>query len=81
MLTRRDRVLRELRAGLSEFPGVDGASFSQLGLFSGGVSTVGIEVEGSALTERAWQRFRVGSGGPALLHDAGDPDPIGTRHL
>ena len=47
---RRDRVLRELRQRIDQLPGVEATSFSQLGLFSGGVSTATIEVEHSALT-------------------------------
>jgi predicted permease len=43
---RRDRVLRELQARIQRIPGVEAASFSQLGLFSGGESSVTIEVEG-----------------------------------
>jgi len=51
---RRDRVLRELQAGIGRIPGVERVSFSQVGLFSGGISTSTIEVEGSDLTrERA----------------------------
>jgi len=47
---RRDRVLRELLGRIQRIPGVEAASFSQLGLFSGGLSTAGIEVSGSAPT-------------------------------
>jgi predicted permease len=49
-ISRRDRVLRDLRARIERIPGVEAASFSQLGLFSGGVSTTTIDVEGSVLT-------------------------------
>jgi predicted permease len=48
--SRRNSVLRELRLGLEQLPGVEAVTFSQLGLFSGGESTDGIRVEGSALT-------------------------------
>ena len=47
---RRDRVLRELRGRFQRIPGVEGVSFSQLGLYTGGFSTASIKVEGSALT-------------------------------
>lgn len=47
---RRDRVLRELHARARRIPGVAAASFSQLGLFSGGFSTAAIDVEGGAVT-------------------------------
>jgi predicted permease len=51
---RRDRILQELQSRLAQIPGVESATFSQLGLFGGGVSTDGVVVEGSALTaERA----------------------------
>ncbi len=43
---RRDRALRELVARVHRIPGVSAASFSQLGLFTGGFSTATIEVEG-----------------------------------
>jgi predicted permease len=45
---RRDRVLRELHARIQRIPGVEAATFSQLGLFSGGISTAAIEVRGEA---------------------------------
>ncbi|HLG54394.1 MAG TPA: ABC transporter permease [Vicinamibacterales bacterium] len=47
---RRDRVLRELLARIHRIPGVEAASFSQLGLFRGGMSTATIEVSGSDAT-------------------------------
>lgn len=43
---RRDRVLRALQDGIRRLPGVEAVSFSQLGLFSGGISTAVIEVSG-----------------------------------
>ena len=45
---RRDHVLAELLGQFRRIPGVRGASFSQLGLFSGGNSATPIEVEGYA---------------------------------
>jgi predicted permease len=47
---RRDRVLRDLRVRLQQIPGVERATFSQLGLFGGGISTATIDVQGSELT-------------------------------
>jgi predicted permease len=47
---RRNRVLRELLARIQRIPGVETASFSQIGLFSGGLSTAAIEVSGSEPT-------------------------------
>jgi predicted permease len=49
-VARFNRALREIHARVEAIPGVEAATFSQLGLFSGGMSTVGIRVEGSALT-------------------------------
>jgi putative ABC transport system permease protein len=43
---RRDSLRRDLRAQLQRIPGVRAASFSQLGLFSGGESSETIQVEG-----------------------------------
>jgi predicted permease len=43
---RRDRVLRDLHARLRQLPGVEAATFSQLGIFAGGISTAVIEVTG-----------------------------------
>jgi predicted permease len=45
---RRDSVLRELLGQFQRIPGVGAASFSQLGVFSGGNSHAEIEVEGYA---------------------------------
>jgi len=50
---RRDRVLRELQNRIRAIPGVEAASFSLVGLFSGGISTAAIEVGGSASTAAA----------------------------
>ena len=47
---RRDRVLRELQDRVRTISGVDAASFSQVGLFSGGISTAAIEVGGRTST-------------------------------
>jgi predicted permease len=46
-VARRDRAIRELHARILRIPGVEGASFSQLGLFTGGFSTATIEVSGN----------------------------------
>jgi predicted permease len=43
---RRDRLLRDLGGEIGRIPGVLGASFSQLGLFTGGESSDTIDVEG-----------------------------------
>lgn len=49
-VSRRDRILRDLLARVQQLQGVEAASFSQLGVFGGGISTATIEVEGSAVT-------------------------------
>jgi predicted permease len=43
---RRDNLHRELRRQIALIPGVRAASFSELGVFSGGNSESGVEVEG-----------------------------------
>jgi len=47
-VTRRDRAIWELRERIARVPGVEAVTFSQLGLFSGGVSSVTVDVERSA---------------------------------
>jgi len=47
-VTRRDAILRELQSRIARLPGVTTATFSQLGLFSGGVSTRAVAIEGSS---------------------------------
>jgi predicted permease len=62
--TRRDRVLRDVDERLGRIPGVQAVSFSQLGLFSGGQSTIAIEVEGyewPSNTDRETSLDRVGA--------------------
>jgi predicted permease len=65
---RRDRILRGIHTRLQATPGVEAVTFSQLGLFSGGVSTTGVEVEGSpGETPREVALDRVGPGYFAAL--------------
>jgi predicted permease len=45
-VARRDSLIHQLLAQLERIPGVHAASFSQLGLFSGGDSSMTIEVDG-----------------------------------
>jgi hypothetical protein len=71
---RRDRVLRELHARIQRIPGVEAATFSQLGLFSGGISTAAIEVRGGAVSHPQ-SRLRARSGGRRVLYDPPDPHP------
>jgi predicted permease len=44
--SRQDRLVRELQRELQSIPGVRTVSFSQLGVFTGGNSATGIQVEG-----------------------------------
>jgi predicted permease len=64
---RRDSLVRELLGELQRIPGVRAASFSQLGVFSGGNSSTTIEVEGYS---------------PKGDHDRGsDLDVVGPRYF
>ena len=60
-IARRDGVLRELQDRVRLVPGVEAVSFSQLGLFSGGISTAGIEVSGNEPSGRDSALDRVGA--------------------
>lgn len=63
--TRLDTLLRELREQVQRIPGVRAASFSQLGVFSGGESSNSIEVEGytpKGDRDRGSTRDAVGAG-------------------
>ncbi|HVQ15829.1 MAG TPA: ADOP family duplicated permease, partial [Vicinamibacterales bacterium] len=48
---RRDRVLREIQTGLRQLPNVETTSYSQLGIFGGGMSTAAIEIDGRATAD------------------------------
>ena len=52
-VSRRDRILRELRSRFQRIPGVEAVTFSQVGLYTGSFSTAPIEVEGSAAEQLA----------------------------
>ena len=67
---RRDRVLRELLGQIQRIPGVRAASFSQLGVFSGGESSATIEVEGYAPKGDDDRGSALGRRRPRLLLDA-----------
>jgi predicted permease len=47
---RRDRAINQFQTRIQALPGVQAVTFSQNGLFSGGVSTDGIRVESSPVT-------------------------------
>jgi predicted permease len=59
---RRNNVLRELQDRLRRIPGVEDATFSHLGLFSGGSSTAGVVVDGGAARPTDSTLDRVGAG-------------------
>jgi predicted permease len=81
---RRDRALRDLLDGVRRIPGVQRASFSQIGLLSGGFSTASIEVAGgkrppATVSDTALDRVGAGYfttlGIPVRLgHDVTDAD-------
>jgi predicted permease len=49
-ISRRDRVLREIQDRIRRLPGVEAVTFSQLGLFRGGISTAEIQLSANAAT-------------------------------
>ena len=70
---RRDRLLRTLHERLQVTPGVSAVTFSQLGLFSGGISTDGIVVDGSGLTREAPRESALDRVGPGYFATLGIP--------
>jgi predicted permease len=70
---RRESALHELVGRIQQIPGVQAASFSQLGVFSGGESSTTIEVEGYTATKGDHDR------GSAL--DVVGPGYFSTLHV
>ena len=74
---RRDRALRELVTRVQRIPGVTSASFSQLGLFSGGHSDATIEVEGYTPNAEADDNSALDRVGPGYFATLGVPLRLG----
>jgi predicted permease len=74
---RRSSLLRELAAQIQAIPGVRAASFSQLGVFSGGESSRTIEVEGFTRTNDADRDSAVDEVGPGYFSTLGVPIRLG----
>jgi predicted permease len=75
--SRRDQVLRELVGAIERIPGVRAASFSQLGLFSGGESLATIEVEGYVPTGAEDRDSALDVVGPQYFGTLGVPITLG----
>ena len=78
---RREHLLRELLGEIQRIPGVKAASFSQLGVFSGGESSATVDVEGYAPKgdddrESAFDRV-----GPRYFSTLGVPMTLGREIL
>jgi predicted permease len=78
---RRDIVLRELLRQLQRIPGVRAVSFSQLGVFTGGNSISGIEVEGYRLKEESDRYSAMDVVGPGYFSTLGLPIVLGREIL
>jgi predicted permease len=72
-LPRSDRLLRELLGEVHRIAGVKSATFSQLGLFSGGNSTSPIEVEGYTRNGNAAVESDLDRVGPSYFTTLGVP--------
>lgn len=79
--TRRDSVLRELVGQIRRIPGVRAASFSQLGLFTGGDSSATIEVEGYAPKGDNDRGSALDAVGPGYFSTLGVPIVLGRDIL
>jgi predicted permease len=77
----RERVVRELLGHMQLVPGVRAASFSQLGVFSGGESSRTIEVEGYAPTDGKDVESGLDVVGPGYFSTLGIPIRLGRDIL
>jgi predicted permease len=78
---RRERVLHELVEGIQRIPGVQSASFSKLGLFGGGESITGIEVEGYTANGDNDRGSALDVIGPGYFSSLGVPMRLGREIL
>jgi predicted permease len=78
---RRNGLLGELRAQLQQIPGVRAASFSQLGVFSGGESSDTIEVEGYSAKGDNDRGSALDVVGPGYFSALGVPIALGREIL
>ena len=78
---RRGQLLRELPAEIQRIPGVQAASFSELGVFSGGESNSSIEVEGFAPRKDSDRSSAMDRVGPGYFSALGVPLVLGREIL
>ena len=78
---RRDRLLRKLPGEIERIPGVRAASFSELGVFSGGESSATIEVEGYEPKGSADRESALDVVGPRYFSALGVPMRLGREIL
>jgi predicted permease len=79
--TRREHLLHEALAQLQRIPGVRAASFSELGVFSGGNSTSTIEVEGYVPKKDSDRVSALDGVGPGYFSALGVPIILGREIL
>ncbi len=78
---RRDSLLRELLGQIQRIPGVRAASFSQLGVFSGGNSSSEIAVEGYVPKDDNDRESALDVVGPGYFSTLGVPVALGREIL
>jgi predicted permease len=71
--SRHDRLVRDLHSELQRIPGVRTVSFSQLGIFTGGESGMGIQVEGYTPKSDRDKESGVDTVGPGYFTALGAP--------